>query len=132
MCRIIQHLSFPYFYQLFPVADPGFPIGGAPTLWGAPTSNVYTFWQKHMRKRKKLILLGGGHVLAAPPWIRQWFLLKSPAWITDIKLTQVYNIENSIQKIVNGQEDFVEPHTTKDFCTLSMTLQVDLCSITQV
>ena len=33
--------------------------GGAPTHWGAPTSDMYTFWQKHMQKRKKLILLGG-------------------------------------------------------------------------
>ena len=32
----------------------------------APTSNMYTFRQKHMRKRKKLILLRGG-APAAPP-----------------------------------------------------------------
>ena len=30
-------------------ADPGFPVGGAPTRWGeAPTSNVGTFWRKYM------------------------------------------------------------------------------------
>ena len=66
-----------------PVADPGFSVGGgggggggADLLGGggAPTSDAYTFWQKHIRKRKKLILLGGGHVPAAPPWICQWSL----------------------------------------------------------
>ena len=47
---------------------------GAGLLGGAPTSNAYTFQQKHMWKQKKLILLGGGEgcVLVAPPWIRQW------------------------------------------------------------
>ena len=45
-----------------------FPLGGggAPTHWGAPTSDMYTFRQKRMRKRKKLILLGG-RAPAAPP-----------------------------------------------------------------
>ena len=42
-----------------PVADPGFPVGGA------PTSNMGTFWQKCMRERKNWILLGGAP--AAPP-----------------------------------------------------------------
>ena len=32
------------------VADPGFPVGGRRPIGGAPTSNAYTFWQKHMRK----------------------------------------------------------------------------------
>ena len=49
------------------VADPGFPIGGALTRRGAPTSDAYTFWQK----RKKLILLGGGRRRRPPPQIRQ-------------------------------------------------------------
>ena len=50
------------------VADPGFPIGGAPTHWGgAPTTDAYTFWQKHMRKRKKWILLGEVRAGGAPP-----------------------------------------------------------------
>ena len=34
------------------------------------TSDAYTFWQKRMRKRKKLILLGGVR-WRCPPWIRQ-------------------------------------------------------------
>ena len=44
----------------YTVADPGFPIGGAPSHWGlggAPTSDVGTFWQKRMQKRKYWILL---------------------------------------------------------------------------
>ena len=50
------------------VVDPGFPVGrGADPLGGAPTSDVYTFWQKRMQKRKKLILLGGGCMPAMPP-----------------------------------------------------------------
>ena len=45
-----------------PVADPGFPVGGgAPTRWGAPTSDAYTFQWKRTWKWKKLILLGGTH-----------------------------------------------------------------------
>ena len=39
------------------VADPGFPVGGG---GGGPTSNVGAFRQKHMRKQKNWILLGGG------------------------------------------------------------------------
>ena len=27
-------------------ADPGFLIGGVPTHWGVPTSNMGVFWQK--------------------------------------------------------------------------------------
>ena len=36
--------------------------GGTPSHWGGggvPTSDVGAFWQKHMRKRKNWILLGG-------------------------------------------------------------------------
>ena len=55
---------------LVPVADPGFPSeeGGAPShWWGAPTSDVGTFWQKCMQKRKNWILLEGVHAGSAPP-----------------------------------------------------------------
>ena len=51
------------FVNIIPVADPGFPVGGG----GALTSNVGAFWQKHMRKQKNWILLGGGRSPAAPP-----------------------------------------------------------------
>ena len=46
---------------LYAVADPGFPVGGRRPVGGggAPTSDAYTFRQKRMGKRKKLILLGG-------------------------------------------------------------------------
>ena len=44
------------------VADPGFPVGGG----GAPTSDVGTFQQKHMRKQKNWILLGGGRAGGTP------------------------------------------------------------------
>ena len=40
---------------LCPVADPGFPVGGG----GAPTSDVGSFRQKCMRKRKNWV--GGAH-----------------------------------------------------------------------
>ena len=49
-----------------------FPLEGAPTRWGVPTSDAYTFQQKCMQKRKKLILLRGGARRRRPPWIRQW------------------------------------------------------------
>ena len=59
-----EHLSFECNET---VADPGFPVGGgggAPSRWGVLTSDVGTFWQKCMRKRKNWILLvvvvGGG------------------------------------------------------------------------
>ena len=42
------------------VADPGFPVGEA------PTSDAYTFRQKHMRKRKKWILLSGARAGGTP------------------------------------------------------------------
>ena len=54
-------------WESLTVADPGFPVGGA------PTSDTYTFRQKHMRKWKKLILLGGwvhaGSVPLDPPMV---------------------------------------------------------------
>ena len=50
------------YYHVLPVADPGFPVGGG----GAPTSDVGTFWQKCMRKRKNWILLGGAHADGPP------------------------------------------------------------------
>ena len=55
------------------VADPGFPIGGAPTHWGGvPTSNAYTFLAKMYAKMKEIDPVGGGHAPAAsPPWICQ-------------------------------------------------------------
>ena len=45
-----------------------FPLGGGGVRshWGAPTSDMGTFRQKHVQKRKNWIPLG------APPWIRQW------------------------------------------------------------
>ena len=54
-------------HKITSVADPGYSVGGADPLGGggAPTSDAYTFRQKQMRKRKKLILLGGAP--AAPP-----------------------------------------------------------------
>ena len=49
------------------VADPGFPVGGGRrAAGGATTSDVGTFRQKCMRKRKNWILLGG-RAPAAPP-----------------------------------------------------------------
>ena len=51
----------------YSVADPGFSVWGALTHWGVPTSDAYTFRQKHMQKRKKLILLGEGARRRRPP-----------------------------------------------------------------
>ena len=48
------------------VADPGFPIWGALTHCGAPTSSAYTFQQKSMRKQKKLNLLGDPPMIVMP------------------------------------------------------------------
>ena len=62
------------------MADPGFPVGGG---GGAPTSNVGAFRQKHMRKRKNWIPLGG--VAGAPPWIRQCYRQKIQQQIQKIK-----------------------------------------------
>ena len=43
------------------VADPGFPVGGAPSCGGEVlTSDVGTFWQKRIEKRKNWIPWGGG------------------------------------------------------------------------
>ena len=55
--------------KLTPVVDLGFPVRGRRRAvgGGALTSDVGAFWQKQMQKRKNWILLGGGHVPAAPP-----------------------------------------------------------------
>ena len=52
------------------VVDPGFPIGGALTHWGAPTSEAYTFRQKTYAKMKEIDPVGGAHTGSAP-WICQ-------------------------------------------------------------
>ena len=53
-----------------PVADPGFPIGGAPTHWGGANLQQVHFLAKMYAKMKEIGPVGG-HALAAPPWIRQ-------------------------------------------------------------
>ena len=58
---LIKDLKYEY-QSISPlsVADPGFPIGGvADPLGGAPTSDAYTFWQKHV-KTKEIDPVGGG------------------------------------------------------------------------
>ena len=52
-----------------------FPLGVPRPVGGAPTSDAYTFRWKHMRKQKKLILLGGR--AGGAPWIRQWGYIRS-------------------------------------------------------
>ena len=41
-----------------PVADPEFPVGGVPTHWGVPTSNMGTFWQNVCENERIGPLLG--------------------------------------------------------------------------
>ena len=47
---------------IYSVADPGFPVGGAPTLWGggASTPEAAKFLKICMSKRKNLDPWGGG------------------------------------------------------------------------
>ena len=64
------------------MGDPGFPIGGHQAVWGAPTSDAGTFRQKHMRKWKNWILLGGrastGSAPLDPPIIAKCDLFVFP------------------------------------------------------
>ena len=39
-------------------ADPGFPVGGAPTLQGAPTYDFAKFWEK-LHEIEKILGRGG-------------------------------------------------------------------------
>ena len=57
-----------WFYGSSAVADPGFPIGGggAPSHWGALTSDMGTFQQKTYAKTKELDPVGGRAPAAAP------------------------------------------------------------------
>ena len=52
------------------VADPGFPIGGAPTRWGGANLQRIHFSAKTYAKMKEIDPVGGA-CAAAPPWIRQ-------------------------------------------------------------
>ena len=45
ICKSLECRTIP-----LTVADPGFPVGGRRPVGGVPTSNMYTFWQKCMRK----------------------------------------------------------------------------------
>ena len=53
------------------VADPGFPIGGAPTRWGGTNLRCVHFSAKMYAKTKEIDPVGGGGAPAATPWIRQ-------------------------------------------------------------
>ena len=50
-----------------PVADPGFPIGGAPTCWGGANLRRVHFLVKTYAKMKEIDPVWGGHAPAAPP-----------------------------------------------------------------
>ena len=65
-------------FEWFSVADPGFPVGGAHLVGGAPTPDVATFL-KFLYQSERVGTLGGGARRVRPFWIRQWFLcLKHP------------------------------------------------------
>ena len=49
------------------VADPGFPIGGAPTHWGGANLRHGHFLVKMYAKMKEIDPVGGGGRAAAPP-----------------------------------------------------------------
>ena len=49
-----------------PVADPGFPVGG-----GGTNLRCIHFLAKMYVKMKEIDPVGGGHMLAVPPWIHQ-------------------------------------------------------------
>ena len=52
------------------VADPGFPVGGAPTRWGGTNLRRVHFSVKTYVKMKEIDPVGGARA-TAPPWIRQ-------------------------------------------------------------
>ena len=51
-----------------PVTDPGFPVGGAPTSWGAPTPEAAMLQKICMSKQKNLDPWGAR--TGGTPWIR--------------------------------------------------------------
>ena len=55
------------------VADPGFPVGGAPTRWGGANLRRIHFSVKTYVKMKEIDPVGGGggERRRRPPWIRQ-------------------------------------------------------------
>ena len=73
-------------------ADPGFPVGGAPTLQGeAPT---YTFSQK-LHEIKKILVRRG-----RPPWIRHWLVSEiSSDFLTATSLELKFNWETLPLKV---------------------------------
>ena len=53
------------------MADPGFPVGGAPTHWGGTNLRCVHFLAKMYAKMKEIDPVGGGRAGGAPR-IRQW------------------------------------------------------------
>ena len=53
------------------MADPGFPVGGAPTRWGGTNLRHIHFSAKTYAKMKEIDPVGGARAGGAP-WIRQW------------------------------------------------------------
>ena len=55
-------------YMLYlPVADPGFPVGGAPSRWGGADLRCGCFLAKTYAKTKELDPVGGVHAGGSPP-----------------------------------------------------------------
>ena len=61
-----------------PVADPGFPVGGAPTRWGDTNLRHVHFSVKMYAKMKEIDPVGGG----AGGWLRQWKLTSNTLFIS--------------------------------------------------
>ena len=54
-----------------PVADPGFPVGGALTCWGGANLRCIHFSAKTCVKTKEIDPVGGGAHASSAPWIHQ-------------------------------------------------------------
>ena len=58
------------YFELTTVADPGFPVGGAPTRWGDANLRHVHFSVETYVKTKEIDPVGGARA-ATPSWIRQ-------------------------------------------------------------
>ena len=81
------------------MADPGFPVGGALTHWGGANLRHVHFLVKTYAKMKEMDPVGG-HVPAAPPWIRQWYgIIKTQTRL--YRMTHLFRMVGNFGNVVS-------------------------------
>ena len=95
-----QHVDYVHdvIFSSFPVADPGFSPGGAPT---PKSAIIFQFFAENCTKMKEFGPPGGARVPGAPPWIRQCFHFNSALRGSKVEIDVLP--EHFLEQIIVGE-----------------------------